>query len=288
MLPWLADDAQVDAMCARLGVQSATWRRHLENPGWAANNANAQVLLTGLALAAWDQLKTAVPPPVAIAGYSVGELAAFSVAGVFDSNTAHVLAGVRAAAMDRCAAQRHGGLMVMTGLGQAAVDQICAQTGLALAIRNGPLSVVVGGLVANLARGQTAATEAGAQCTRLRVAVASHTPWMQEAADGFARHLATLACQAPHTVLFSNAGDRIQSAAAAQKALAAQIAQTVRWDECMDNIAARNVTCVLEIGPGQALTKLWNQQYPGIPGRACDDFRSASAIIRWLRSHARV
>jgi [acyl-carrier-protein] S-malonyltransferase len=33
-------------------------------------NANAQMLLTGLALAAWHQLSAALPAPAAIAGYS--------------------------------------------------------------------------------------------------------------------------------------------------------------------------------------------------------------------------
>ena len=35
----------------------------------------------------------------------------------------------------------------------------------------------------------------------------------------------------------------------------------------------------------QALARMWNQRYPGIPARACDDFRSAAAIAAWLNSH---
>jgi [acyl-carrier-protein] S-malonyltransferase len=109
---------------------------------------------------------------------------------------------------------------------------------------------------------------------------------MREAADRFAQALADVPFESPRTLLFSNAGDRIRTAGAARTALAAQIAQTVRWDECMENIAARQVRCVLEIGPGQALTRMWNQRYPAIPARACDDFRSVAAIASWLRSHS--
>ena len=126
----------------------------------------------------------------------------------------------------------------------------------------------------------------GAQCTRLRVNVASHTPWMREAAESFSRTLADVPFHAPRVVLFSNAADRIRDAASARVALAAQIASTVRWDECMENIMARQVRCVLEIGPGQALARMWNQRYPTVPARACDDFRSAAAIAAWLNSHA--
>jgi [acyl-carrier-protein] S-malonyltransferase len=286
MLPWLADDDnRVGEMRARLGIDD--WRRSLEDPEWSARNANAQVLLTSLALAAWGQLAKLVAAPEAIAGYSVGELAAFSAAGVYDGAAATTLAPLRAAAMDRSAAREAGGLIAISGLAESALQQLLDDTGLSLAIRNGIESVVLGGPVAALDKAHQIATPLGAQCTRLRVNIASHTPWMQEAAESFERTLSEVPFQAPRTALFSNwSGDRIRDAGGARTALAGQIAQTVRWDECMENIAARQVRCVLELGPGQALTRMWNQRHPDIPARACDDFRSAAAIASWLRTHS--
>ena len=122
----------------------------------------------------------------------------------------------------------------------------------------------------------------GARCTRLRVGVASHTAWMQDAAEDFLRTLSDLKFNKPRTALFSNAADRVHDAAGAKRALAAQIASTVRWDECMENIRGRNVACVLEIGPGQALARMWNERYPDIPARSCDEFRSAAGISNWV------
>ena len=83
MLPWLREDAIIRAMCDRLGTPD--WRAAAADAAWAQRNQHAQALLTGLALAAWSQLAPALPSPTAVAGYSVGELAAFSVAGVFDA-----------------------------------------------------------------------------------------------------------------------------------------------------------------------------------------------------------
>ncbi|MDM0111807.1 acyltransferase domain-containing protein [Variovorax sp. J22R133] len=285
MLPWLVDDERVAAVRAQLGVDD--WRRALADAPWAANNANAQTLLTGLALAAWGQLAPLVPTPAVVAGYSVGELAAFSVAGVFDGDIALSLAPLRAAAMDSSASKTTGGLLAINGLAETALQRLLAETGTAIAIRNGIESVVLGGPVAALERAERMAAAEGGQCTRLRINVASHTSWMREAAEGFAQSLAPIPFQSPRIALFSNAtGDRLRDAGSAKAALSAQIAQTVRWDECMENIAARQVRCVLEVGPGQALTRMWNQRYPAIPARACDDFRSAAAIAAWLRSHA--
>jgi [acyl-carrier-protein] S-malonyltransferase len=284
MLPWLADDRLLREMRARLGVDD--WRHAVEDPAWAQRNGNAQTLLTGLALAAWNQLAPKVAAPAAVAGYSVGELAAFSAAGAIDPDTAAALAPLRAQAMDRCAAQAPGGLLAVSGLAEARLEPLLQETGLALAIRNGVDSVIVGGPHAGLDAAERAASLAGAQCTRLRINVASHTPWMREAAESFAHTLAKVPFHAPQRVLFSNTGERITAAASARVALAAQIDHMVRWDDCMENIAARQVACVLEIGPGQALARLWNQRFPSVPARACDDFRSVGAVTAWLNSHS--
>jgi [acyl-carrier-protein] S-malonyltransferase len=284
MLSWLREDAILDAMCARLGTRD--WRTAAADPQWAARNDRAQTLLTGLALSAWHQLAPALPPPSAIAGYSVGELAAFSVAGLYDAQTALDLADRRAEAMDRCAAGAPGGLMAVVGGSPQVIDALCARTGLAIAIRNGPDNVVLGGPNAALEEAEHDLALHGMRCTRLRVGIASHTPWMREAADAFLHALSGLHLDKPRVALFSNAADRVHDDAGARDALARQIASTLRWDECMESIHARHVDCVLEIGPGRALARLWQERYPDVPARSCDEFRSASGVTRWVASTA--
>jgi [acyl-carrier-protein] S-malonyltransferase len=141
---------------------------------------------------------------------------------------------------------------------------------------------VLGGPNGPLDQAERAAADLGARCTRLRIGVASHTPWMREAAEGFLRTLSAVRLHAPRTALFSNAIDRVHDDASARKALSTQIAATVRWDDCVDNIHARRVSCVLEVGPGQALARMWNERYPEIPARSCDEFRSLAGIARWV------
>lgn len=283
MLPWLADDELVEQTRATLGV--IDWRAHLNDAQWASCNANAQPLLTGLNLAAWTQLAPSLPPPAAVAGYSVGELASFAAAGVFDARTALALAGPRAQAMDRCAAKAPGGLLAVSGLPPTQIERLCVESGAAVAIDNDSHAVVLGGPHAALDAAAHVAQAAGAHCTRLKVGVASHTPWMQAAAEEFSQIVSTLALQAPRFPLFSNAADRITNSAQTARALALQIAQTVRWSTCMDNIQARQVGCVLELGPGAALARMWNQRFPDVPARSVDEFRSASGIIDWVMRH---
>lgn len=282
MLPWLATDALVQAMQRDLGPD---WRERLRDPDWAGCNAHAQLLLTALGLAACTQLAPRLPPPSAIAGYSVGELAAFAAAGVYGTDTAVELARQRAALMDRDAERCSTGLLAVSGLAPEALERLCADFGLAVAIRNDPASVVLGGPRPTLQPAGEAAERQGGHATPLNVRLASHTHWMAQAAQAFEERLSALPFASPAVPLFGNFDGRIRDAAHARQALARQIDHTVRWDECMEGIASRGVRCVLEIGPGQALARMWNQQHPDIPARSADEFRSLRGVIEWIERH---
>ena len=105
---------------------------------------------------------------------------------------------------------------------------------------------------------------------------------MKTASQAFRETLSPLAFHPPRCALFSNAADRIHGGESAKQALADQISSTVKWDECMESIRARAVRCVLEIGPGAALARMWNETYPDIPARSCDEFRSAAGVTKWV------
>lgn len=285
MVPWLTTDGVMREACQRLGV--ANWRDRLTHPEWAAGNRQAQLLLTGSGVATWEQLSHALPWPDAVAGYSVGELPAFFAAGVIDATTTLDLAECRSAAMDHCAAAMPGGLVGVTGLVGPQIQALVDRLGLAVAIDNGPDSVVLGGPNNALAGVDSAVTALGGRCTRLKVSVASHTPWMRDAGTAFAMALKPLAMQRPRTVLVCNASaERIRDVAHAKEALAAQIDRTVRWRESMEALYARGIQCVLEVGPGNSLARLWNQKFPDVPARSVDEFRHAAAIARWVLAHA--
>lgn len=187
------------------------WRHALSDETWAARNSNAQILLTGLALSAWGQLTQRVATPSVIAGYSVGELAAFSAAGVFGPETALDLAEARAKAMDECAARCPGGLLAISGLSEVRLQRIIIESGLEPAIRIGRGTMVLGGPETLLAKATRLALHEGAQCTRLRVSVASHTPWMHEASASFAHTLASVPMCSPKVFLFSYVAKMIRN-----------------------------------------------------------------------------
>lgn len=216
-----------------------------------------------------------------MAGYSVGEIAAFSAGGMYDTDTALDLAARRAAAMNAAAQGHCGGLMSVQGPRAEAL--VTAEPGLALAIRISMDHVIVGGQTSDLQSAAARWTDAGLRCKVLPIAVASHTPWMAEAADTFARHLATLSLKPPKVALISNfTGQPSRQLQGLTSALSRQIAATVRWDECLSGLAERGVRCVLEMGPGAALSAMWRDRYPDIPARSADEFRSDTGLVDWV------
>ena len=286
MLPWLEPCAEAAATLSLLAAQlGGDWRSRLADPDWGQSNAVAQPLLTGLSLAAWQGLAPHLPAPAVVAGYSVGELAAFCVAGVFDGAQAMALASDRAAAMDRSAAGLDTGLLSVQGLDAKSLITACERHGLSLAIRLAADRAVLGGLCAALVLAERDLSAAGARCTRLLVRVASHTPWMSAAAAEFEVRLGAVAMSSPQSILVCNhSGAAEHEPARLKHLLARQIATTVLWDSCLDTIAERRVRCVLEVGGGHALADLWRDRYPGVPARSADEFRSAQAIARWVNT----
>jgi [acyl-carrier-protein] S-malonyltransferase len=173
--------------------------------------------------------------------------------------------------------------MAVNGMDSARLDACCARHGLAVAIRMAGDRAVIGGLGPALAAAERELAAAGARCTQLAIRVASHTPWMAAAATGFETLLSSEPLQPPGCTLvcnFSGAAER--DPARLRQQLARQIAAPVQWQACMEAIAERRVRCVLEIGPGSALAKLWNEVHADIPARSADEFRSVAAIARWV------
>jgi [acyl-carrier-protein] S-malonyltransferase len=286
MLPWLEHESAATPALALLSrLLGADWREHLQDADWASRNHVAQPLITAVALAAWSCLAPQLPAPAVVAGYSVGELPAFCAAGVFGLEVAMRLALARAAAMDRCVAGSATGLLSVQGLVGPALDSACERLGLVLALRLGVDKVVLGGASESLDLASAEFGAAGLRCTRLAVQIASHTPWVAGAAVDLAHTLEAIDFKRPQALLVCNfSGGVVRDPARLKQALAGQVATTVPWDNCMDAVAERRVSCVLEVGPGNTLGKLWNERHGDIPARSIDEFRSAAAVAAWVRT----
>jgi [acyl-carrier-protein] S-malonyltransferase len=291
MFDLLADATEAEPIFeyARVTLDGVDPRELVCRTSSAALHANkiGQILCCIQTMAAWAVLKTKVTGPLVVAGYSVGELAAWGVAGLLDPDEVLELAAKRAAAMDEAATQP-GGLVAILGLRRAALDPICRAHGAYVAIVNGSEHFLVGGPVAALEAIMRDARAAGARRTvRLAVEVASHTPLLAGASRTFLTALTEtkVATQAPPNVRLLSGidGSTVFDVRAGANKLAHQIEQTVDWAACMQSCQSANITKALELGPGSALARLMREVMPEGTVHSLSEFRSLSGVEQWLQ-----
>lgn len=251
------------------------------------SNRVGQILCCTQALAAWAIVRPHLPGTTVLAGYSVGELAAWGCAGLLEPEQVLQLAILRAEAMD-AAGGGDTGLEAIIGLNQARVEELCRLHEAHVAIVNGEDFFVVGGRKETLEIMRDEAKAAGATCaTLLRVAVASHTPLLAEASRRFGEVLARMnlpELPSPGVRLLSGVdGDVVFDVRAGRRKLAAQISQTLHWSACLDGCRAAGAETVLELGPGYALAGMARQMFPDAPIRSVDDFRTPAGVVAWLQ-----
>lgn len=285
MLPWLEGEAPaapvLQAMAATLGTG---WRQRLGDADFLSSNQVAQVLVTGVSLAAWAAVSAHLAEaPEVVAGYSVGELAAVACAGAFDATSALALAAQRAQAMDAAVQGLATGLLSVSGPNQAARDKILGALRVETAIHIAADHIILAGAATTLDTAERLLTNGGALCKRLPIRVASHSSWMRPAAAAFASSLAGVHWRPLRCAMVANAtGTTLRRPDAVREALVRQIDHTVLWGACLETVAERRVDRVIEIGPGRALSGMWARQYPDVPVRALEDFRSAASAAAWL------
>jgi len=283
MLPWLESEPVCQTLLQVMQMAIGTdWRATLEDVAQRSSNTFAQPLLVGTGLAAWSALALRLQEqPVVVAGYSVAELSAFACAGVFSMSDATALARQRAADMDAAVLGMAGGLLAVSGMTREAV--LHAFPALACAIDIAADQAIYAGPVEVLKSCALDLAMRGAMCTQLEVRVPSHSHWMSGAALQFEQTLSELPFnKAKIAVALNSTGTTTTQRDTLRKALSEQIATTVQWSACMDSVAERGVRCVIEIGAGTTLSKMWNQRYPGIPARSIEDFRDATGAARWI------
>ncbi|SAK46728.1 ACP S-malonyltransferase [Caballeronia pedi] len=251
------------------------------------DNAIAQPLVCAAALGAWHALSSRIDTPLAFAGYSIGELAAYGCAGALGFIDTLRLAQRRAALMDACA-RATGGMLALRGLNEAHVRVLCDGRDAAIAIANADDHFVVGGAHGVLEEIAERAAQQGAHTVRrLPVSIVSHTAALSDAASAFETVLGASGARDPDVpVLAGIDGSAIHGWPRAIQSLAAQLRQTIRWDLCTESAIERGATAFFELGPGAALSRMLQQSHPEIPARSFADFRSISGAARWIESVA--
>jgi [acyl-carrier-protein] S-malonyltransferase len=248
---------------ARLGTSASTEE--------ITDTAIAQPLIVAATLLAHEELtKRGLPADkeLVVAGHSVGEIAAYAIAGVISADDAVALAATRGAEMAKACANEPTGMSAVLGGDEAEVLARLEELDLVAANRNAAGQIVAAGRLSALDK-LAEDPPAKARVRALGVAGAFHTEFMAAALDGYAAAVQNVSTAEPTIALLSNRdGEPVSSAADAMEKLVAQLTRPVRWDLCSETLRQRNVTAIVEFPPAGALSGIAKRELRGVPTRA--------------------
>lgn len=207
-----------------------------------------------------------------VAGHSVGEIAAYAIAGVISADDAVKLAAVRGAEMAKACAIEPTGMSAVLGGDESEVLEALARLDLVPANRNAAGQIVAAGAVAALEK-LAEDPPAKARVRQLATAGAFHTHYMASALDGYAAAAAEVVTGEPTTTLLSNAdGQPVSSAADAMEKLVAQLTRPVRWDLCTETMRTlfenAEGSAIVEFPPAGTLAGIAKRELRGVATRA--------------------
>ncbi len=268
--PWLEDDHFAD----RLNWLSAVSGIDLQHYGTRADaetirdTAIAQPLLVAssmlAALALYPHPTDAFGRVGAVAGHSVGEIAAAAGAGVMSAEQAMVFVRERGRAMAAASGVTPTGMTAVLGGDRDEIRAALDSHNLTAANDNGAGQLVAAGTLEQL-RAFADAPPAKARLVPLSVAGAFHTDHMRPAVEALARLARAISTHDTRTRLISNRdGQVVHSGQEVLRRLVAQVSSPIRWDLCLQSMTDLGVTGILEMPPAGTLTAIAKRQLRGV------------------------
>ncbi len=219
------------------------------------------------ALAAYREKHPEVQP-VACAGLSLGEYGALYAGGAFSFEDGLKLVAQRAELMDGACAKTQGGMASVLGGDAEIIKEVCAACDIDVANYNSPGQIVISGEKDKVVKAVEMLKEKGMRkVIPLNVAGAYHSRLMKEAGTALRQVLEKTNLAMPATPVYHNfTAQTAKSPVELLDNLENQVAGSVRWVECIQNMIALGGDTVIEFGPGNVLTGLLKRTDANVPG----------------------
>jgi [acyl-carrier-protein] S-malonyltransferase len=281
--PWIEDPAQRELL--------STWSEsigldliHLGTTADAdeiKDTANAQPLIVAAGLLSAHALNLSGKFSY-VAGHSVGEITAASIAGSLSALDAMKLVRARGIEMAKAAATTPAGMSAVLGGDREVVLKAISDLGLVAANDNGGGQIVAAGSLDALAQ----LAPEGARVRALAVAGAFHTSYMKPAVDPLRTLAQSLSPTEPSVPVISNRdGEEVSEGREILNRIVSQIANPVRWDLCMQRLATLGVTGVIEVAPAGTLVGLIKRAVPTIEQFALKSPADIDAAREFAAAH---
>lgn len=204
-------------------------------------------------LAAARALKENGIEPYAVAGFSLGEIAALTFADALSDSDGFRLVTKRAKYMQEDSERVLSGMAAILKLDAARIEELSkAFDGVYPVNYNCPGQVVVAGEKTALEAFIKKVSEEGGKAMPLSVSGGFHSPLMMGAADKLFTELSSYTFHSPKYPVFSNLTAEPYEKTFSET-LAQQAKSPVLWQKTIEALIANSVDTFIEVGPGKTL-----------------------------------
>lgn len=224
-----------------------------------ACTANTQPCVFCVDLAAARALEEAGIHADAVAGFSLGEVAALSFAGVFADEDGFSFVCRRAQAMDCAARSNPSGMAAVLKLENETVEQLCREFEQVYPVNyNCPGQLTIAAQRSQLAAFCKRVQEAGGRAVELAVSGGFHSPFMDEAAQELAGELGDFLIQPCRIPVYANCTAQPYPHQPEEmcQLIAQQVNHPVLWEQTIRRMIEDGFDTMIEVGPGKTLSGL--------------------------------
>ena len=256
-----------------------------ENVLGRTENTQPAMLAAGIAIA--RALSSAANMrPECVAGHSLGEYTALVFAEVMSFGDALRLVRLRGQAMQNAVAEGEGLMAAILGLDDEAIESVCdgVEGVVQPANYNAPGQVVISGEREAVQLAIEASKARGARrAMPLPVSVPAHSMLMVPAAQVLGEALEATELKAPTIPVLHNV-DALSAVdlADCSRKLVRQVAEPVRFVDCVRAMQAKGATRLIECGPGGVLGGLVRRIDKGLDMLSCGNLESFEKVVRAL------
>ncbi len=221
-------------------------------------NAQPAIMTVSIAcLRAASEVNHSVSPAF-VAGHSLGEYTALVAANVLSFTDAIRLVRERGRLMQKAGEIKPGGMAAVIGLDEAALREICRESGAEIANFNCSVQIVISGSKEALARAMGLAEARGARrVIPLQVSGAFHSTLMQPTIEGMSEAIAQIDFRTPKVpIVVNSTAQPVTTAEGVKEELLRQLCNCVQWQPSVEYMVEEGVSTFIEIGPGQVLSGL--------------------------------
>lgn len=246
---------------------------------------NTQPCLYCVDLAAAKALEEAGVSPDYVAGFSLGEIAALSFAGVFAPEQGFEFVCKRGKAMQAAGEANPGAMAAVLKLSNQQVEELCAGFEKVWPVNyNCPGQLVCAGEKSQIEEFCKKVEEAGGRAKLLAVSGGFHSPFMESASQTLKEVLEPLELSEAKVPVYANFNAQPYTQAAAKELLVDQVKSPVRWQETVERLCGLGVDTFIECGPGKTLCGLIRKTVKGVTVLNVQDEETLKAAVEAVKA----